>query len=653
MNDKKSPEFHWPALWLAFFTWVGLNLSLDDPGRGQLVLNLVASFHAFEPLRLLLVPGLYFLFRKAAAAKPEGKSAARVLPACLLAANMVLGYAFDKSDSWNMLLGLRNGQTLKACVVFAAWSVVFYGGLTLMYALLDRACARRPVPAAEAPRGGFHPIRWYTGRLLQRPFLTSFITLFLFFLPHFFIAYPAIFMGDTRSMIVQAYSQLGTTGVTYLSQEMVMQPGVYINQHHPVVYTLLLHACLQLGDKLFHSFNRGIFLMCMGQSLAILAAFAYALSALRARGASPRTMMLILSYIMLQPQIRNFLFMATKDGLYAASFVTWMGAYFMVRAGGRRRDKAVFCLAGLGMLLFRNEGRYVLLISGAIMALADRANRKRLICFSAAMAVVAAGLSCGLWPALGYTKGGVQEMLSIPLQQTARVVRDHPEDITGPERAAIDAVLHYSDLAEDYNPETADQVKDLYRMDATTSDLIGYLRAWVHLVLRHPGTCLQATYENYYQYLYPDSLRVRYDTYDRSARMCETIHQNIRPLGKAFALPEWNKKFRFISDSLVDAGLFQVPPFSLLMTPALFSWGLLALLGWAAGRKKDGARRARLALLVPSLMTFLVLFAGPTNAYYSRYMLPLTSFLPFLAVMLTSPHPAAVSAADRPLPGKG
>ena len=130
-------------------------------------------------------------------------------------------------------------------------------------------------------------------------------------------------------------------------------------------------------------------------------------------------------------------------------------------------------------------------------------------------------------------------------------------------------------------------------------------------------------------------------------------NRDIRPLGKAFALPEWNKKPRFISDSLVEAGLFQLPPFSLMMTPALFSWGLLALLGWAAGKRKDGAIRARLSLLAPSLLIFLVLFAGPTNAYYSRYMLPLTSFLPFLAAMLTHPGPAAASAAGRRSPGKG
>ena len=652
MHSAKRSDFCWPAAWLAFFAWAGLNLSLDDPGRGQAVLNLVASFHAFEPLRILLLPGLYFLFWKAAGAKTEGRRGVRILLACFLAANMVLGYAFEKSDSWDMLLGLRNGQTLKACAVFAAWSAVLYGALKVMYVLLDRAAARRPAPAAVSP-DGFHPLQRYARLLSQRPFVTAFLTLFLFFLPHFFTAYPARFMGDTRSMIVQAYSQLGTTAVTYPTPEMVIRPGVYINQHHPVVYTLLLHACLQVGDWLFHSFNKGIFLMCMGQSLVILAAFAYALSVLQARGVRIRTLMLILAYILFQPQIRNFLFMATKEGLYTAGFVTWMAGYFMMRSGGRRRDFILFCLGGLGVLLFRNEGKYVLLLSGVVMAWADRDNRKKLICFSTAMAMVAAGLNWVLWPALGYTKGCVQEALSVPLQQTARVVRDHPEDITGPERAAIDAVLHYSDLADDYNPETADPVKDLYRLDATSGELIGYLRAWAHLVLRHPGTCLQATYENYYQYLYPDSLRIWYDTYDWSARMCEITNLDIRPLGKAFALPEWNKKFRFIGDSLVEAGLFQLPPFSLMMTPALFSWGLLALLGWAAGKRKDGAIRARLSLLAPSLLIFLVLFAGPTNAYYSRYMLPLTSFLPFLAAMLTHPGPAAASAADRRSPGKG
>ena len=116
--------------------------------------------------------------------------------------------------------------------------------------------------------------------------------------------------------------------------------------------------------------------------------------------------------------------------------------------------------------------------------------------------------------------------------------------------------------------------------------------------------------------------------------MCEYANDRMEPLGKAFSLPEWNKKLRYISDSLVDAGLFNLPPFSILMIPALYSWMLISMLCRAVRKRGNACRAEQLSLMIPSLLTFLVLFDGPMNAYYTRYMLPLISFLPFLAVML-------------------
>ena len=71
---------------LALLVWMGLSLSLKDPGKGQAVLNLIASFARFDLARLLMLPGLYFLFRKAAGFRsPEPRRWARLIPACFFA----------------------------------------------------------------------------------------------------------------------------------------------------------------------------------------------------------------------------------------------------------------------------------------------------------------------------------------------------------------------------------------------------------------------------------------------------------------------------------------------------------------------------------------------------------------------------------------
>ncbi|MBQ8072599.1 MAG: hypothetical protein IJ231_02435 [Clostridia bacterium] len=634
------------AVLLAVLAWMGLSLDLNSPDRGQIVLNLIASFQGFSLSRLILLPGLYFLFRRASGVRKGTGAWLRLLPACFFAANLVLGYAFAETGGWDMLRGIRDGQTLKALAVFAAWSVTLYAALTMLFALLDQARVTENAasPAENAPIRGFHPLRRYARLLRKAPFRTAFLTLLVCYLLRFVAAYPAMFMGDTWSMIVQGYSELGMTGVDYLSPENVLRAGVMINQHHPVFYTLVLHGFLRLGEVLFHSLNKGIFLFCLGQAALITAAFAYAVSVLAARRVRARNLGLLILYFAIHPQIRNFLFLITKDGLYTASFLVLTAAFFRKRTdGGRRRDTALLCLSALGILLLRNEGKYVLLLSGLLMALTDRQNRKAILCFTAAATVLALGISQGLYPALGYTKGGTQEALSVPFQQTARVLREHPEEIIGEERAAIDGVLEYNRMAAAYNPDTADAVKDLYRQEADGQTLLTYFRAWLRLLRRFPDTCLQATYGNYYEYLYPGEVRMSYYEYGWSAWMCDFANRKITGLGRQFRLPAWNEKLRYISDSLVDAGLFNVPPFSLLMTPALYSWGLIALFCWCLGGRGRKPRRVPLTLLIPSLVTFLVMFAGPTNGYYSRYMLTLTAALPVLLLMALDIRGARVS----------
>ena len=64
-----------------------------------------------------------------------------------------------------------------------------------------------------------------------------------------------------------------------------------------------------------------------------------------------------------------------------------------------------------------------------------------------------------LLPVWGITPGSKGEMLSIPFQQTARYVKEYPEDIMEQERLAIDNLLQYDKLAEAYNPSLSDPVK--------------------------------------------------------------------------------------------------------------------------------------------------------------------------------------------------
>ena len=108
-----------------------------------------------------------------------------------------------------------------------------------------------------------------------------------------------------------------------------------------------------------------------------------------------------------------------------------------------------------------------------------------------------------LLPACNVPSGPFHEMLSVPFQQTARYVREYPEDITEEEYAVIDAILGMEDLAERYDPNLSDPVKNACTDDSST---VGpYLKIWLKQFLRHPLVYVEATMNNCYGFFHPNS----------------------------------------------------------------------------------------------------------------------------------------------------
>ena len=625
---------------MTLFSYMGITLDLMNHRIGfgpfEFIRNILGSFSGFNMIRVLLIPGLYYIFRKAGRAADGRTRWGCILPAAFFALNMIIGFAFEQKGSWDMLLSRTDGQLLKAILAFLAWSMLFYHLLLIVFHFLETADIRKNWGKAgerRTDRNGLHPFRWYASMLRRHSFATPFITLLLLYIPYIVISYPAMFMGDTGSIIVQAYSELEMTGVSYLSSEDIIRAGVFINQHHPVFYTLLLHAFLVMGDSLFHSLNAGIFLYSIGQTLLMITAFSWAFSSLARRDVFAGWLVALIAYAFLHPQIHNFMFLTTKEGPYAACFILLMTCLFRFRTGEKsRRVMVILCFSALGMLLLRNEGRYVLILSSLLMALIDQKNRKRFFAFMAACMVLALGIS-RLYRQLGFTPGSIREMLSVPIQQTARYVREHPEDVTEEELAKIDGVLIFDKLAGAYNPTLADPVKDLYRENADTNNLKEYFQVWADMFIRHPDTYIEAIYANYYEFFYPGEARMNYYTNGWTETISDYTNELIEGLGKRFTLPAWSRRFRILKDSIIEAGLLNLLPMSMLMTPAFYYWGTLILLCWAVGRKRKKTA-ALLNIIIPPLFILLIILLGPANGSYGRYLLPVTAFLPAMVMMI-------------------
>ena len=352
-------------------------------------------------------------FGKAFSEKDRRRTSSCMILAVLFAAFSVIGFCFAM-DSTPERLYASKGSLLKAAGAFCGYTLIFHTALSGLFRWLKERQGR----AAERIEGEKHG---YAGLLTRRPFPTAFCTLLIGYLPYMIVSYPALFMGDCQTIIPQGF---GASPLT---------------THHPVPYTLFLCGVLRAGKDLLSSWNAGAFLFALIQTLFFLAVMAYSIQVLiQKAGCSWKWALALEVWYVLGPRISNCMFVITKDVWYAACLLLFGASVFCVqREGWTRKNTIQLALSAVGILCFRKDGFYVLLLSFAVYLLFSRKLRKGMPVFLIAVLGLHFLFNQVIYPAAGIEKGSIKEMLSIPLQQTARCTKYLGDSLTEEEKSEI------------------------------------------------------------------------------------------------------------------------------------------------------------------------------------------------------------------------
>ena len=205
----------------------------------------------------------------------------------------------------------------------------------------------------------------------------------------------------------------------------------------------------------------------------------------------------------------------------------------------------------------------------------------------------------------------------MPIQQTARYVLERGDEVTAEERAAIAAVLDYDNMARDYYPMEADPVKDAFNPEATTADVLNYLKTWLRMGLKHPLVYVKATVNQSYPLVYPfaECNRLANGTLNRyHLYAAETI--GIHDVEVAPRLNNIRNEF--------NADLFYLPFTGLVCSIPVHVLVLMFLCCYALSRR-------RWCFLIPALPLLLsvgIVLLAPGIAGTPRYAYPIVYSLP-------------------------
>jgi len=603
---------------MAIVTSVGtsLNLSLDNTaalkGRPAL-LRLLGDFQLsldwkYGFLQIVALAALIYFYRKFLPAVDRRQKYWTLALSGVFALGIVLGYSFIKTNSWSLFFGGTRAFA-KSSVALAGYWILLYVVLTGLYRfLVSRDYARLGEPTSRFD----HLFAW-----TRSSFLRLWGIIFASWIVYLILFYPASGNPDTACQIANT---LGYHDSAYYHLSEYLRDTSSLSDAHPVFVTVLYGVFTRAGVAL-GSLNAGLFAYSIAQGLWVSGVFAFALVYLRRLSLPLPFLKAAFLVLCLFPVIPLDALHMVKQVLYATIILLYMLMMVDFMRHPDRRLASVRWIAGFAALILLQMltlkgGVYIFVISFIPFLLVYRKHWKKLVPLYVVPILVFQFLYTGLLlPALHISPGDPKEMYGIPFQQTARYVRDYPNDVTPHEKAVLSQVFDYGQIAKVYSPGSADPLKnDIYNYAATPADLRAYFRVWAEMGAKRPLVYAQAHLNTVYGYLDPDAGR-SFLWFDLKSSYGNRVSGYTNGDYKIL-VPQVFRDAR-LSLQYVMTALAQVPGIGLFFMGAIWIWILLASSVFLVIRRQS----RYFLVMLPLLGNFGMCLLAPANANY-RYTMP-------------------------------
>ncbi|MGN1389220.1 MAG: DUF6020 family protein, partial [Bulleidia sp.] len=418
-----------------------------------------------------------------------------------------------------------------------------------------------------------------------------------------------------------------------LWQAMMWRYGSSLNDQHPVFDTMLFAGIIYPVMKISGSWRIGFFafvlLQALVTSLVLSSSIYFCRNHLKISGKSSTLMMVIYCLFPFFPfAVQNL----SKDSIYAWCYMLFLMFYLAIlRTKGRflkqRKHLILFILACLLCCFTKKTGMYLVLVSLLVLGL--WIHSRKLVVIGAASFLLTGTIIPLAYPSLRITPGGEQEKYSVLFQQTARYVREYPDDVTEEEKESIDALLSYDSLAERYEPGSADNVKKEAFGISDSKIYQNWLKVWAAEGLRHPDSYINAYFALTAPLFSDFPIAPVIDSSSHGSLVEEYI-----PLSAA-ERPAFSEKTSSVVRAVYE-WFIRIPVLNLLFSEGLFVLliPLFLIIQFSKIRETRMFRLAALPMLLSILFGCLLApVASGTEAW--RYLVPLIYSVPLELVFLS------------------
>lgn len=484
------------------------------------------------------------------------------------------------------------GNLFAGMGLFMLLALIYGTALTGLYWLLDHQAAR------EMKKESLF------SRLSGNGFLV-FVLLMAGWFPAFLTFFPGWFSADSLVQFESFYNQ---------------EPYA----HHPLVHTALLGWCMVTGIDLHPDgyATYGVALYTVVQMVLLAACVAYACWWMKRRRVPVWARLTVTLFFALWPFYALWPICAQKDVLFAALVLLFcLQMVDLWQLGMRPVRMVFFVIIAVLMMLFRNNGVYALALLLPLAVWWGKGRRIRTGALLAGCMALYLTINTVMINVMEATEGSKVEILSIPLQQMARTLRDDPEAIELDNEGVLDTLYHGRNPGELYHVLIADPVKWEVDYELLDENIPSLLKLWARMGTSHMKTYIEAFMTQNLPYILPYAEMLY--CFDMTVKQPTFFFIEERCL-----LPELYKPYMKYIETL---NVLEIPGTRLLSDTAFFVWLTIAGLVYAMYRRERGQMMA-FAFLLTIWITCLL---GPVALF--RYMLGMFYTTPVLYAYLLIP----------------
>lgn len=444
-----------------------------------------------------------------------------------------------------------------------------------------------------------------------KPTLKTFLIIaaifFIAWLPYFLNYYPGTTSYDTNYQLMQGY-------------------GIYpYSNHHPIIHTMIITIITKIGYAITNSYNFGIAIYVILQMIVCAAAFSLVIYYMAKKKIPFCFKLIAFLFFAFHPIVPQFSIAVWKDVPFSLFLILFIIGIIELITNEENFIKnykwnILFVFSILGTVFFRNNGIYVVVLTFPFVIIAKRKYWKKIAVMFVVPIIIYMIVTGPVFKVLGIGKSSDKEMLSIPIQQMAKISICKKDELTEDEKERIAMYIPIEKTEELYRPNISDPMKNEFNEQAYAENKVAFLKLYFKLALRFPLETIESFIANTYGYYCPDTVTfpLATGTYEKTEEKEKFMVIETDPIIK---IPLIDK----IVDAIYDK---EIPIVSLIANIGFAFWIILVLLVYCIYEKKY----YNILMYIPIAVLYLTCLASPVSGelrYIYGMFISLPLFLGF------------------------